>query len=116
MKKYLFLIPALIILVAAGSATANVNAQDSIVFDLSKITYNNDYASVPVYILSDDTLYSLDFSLKFDESNLTYDSTFNQTGYLSALAFFNQTDRTYRFTSSSIQPIENNKTLVLIRF
>jgi hypothetical protein len=102
--------------ITASAEGAKVNAQDTIVFDLSNVSYNNDYAAVPVYILSDDTVNALDFSFRFDESNLFYDSTFILNNYLSTLSYFNPNDRTYRFTSSSFLRIENNKPLVRVRF
>lgn len=102
--------------VSAGAEVNKINAQDTIVFDLSKVTYADEYASVPVYILSDDTVNAVDFSFRFNEGNLYYDSTITLAANLSALYFFNPSDNTYRFTSNSFIPIESNKTLLQIRF
>jgi hypothetical protein len=101
---------------ASTNTSTVINALDTLVFDMSQAVYAGDYASIPVYMITDDVVNAVDFSLKFNEATLTYDSIFVLANYLSSYSFFNINDRTLRFTSSSLQPIETNKPLVKIRF
>lgn len=93
-----------------------INTTDTVVFDLSKALAINNYIEFPVYIVSDDTVYSLDFSLKYDQTVLTYDSIINLTSYLQPFSYYNTMDSTLRFTSYSLQRIQNDTALVSIRF
>ncbi len=93
-----------------------INTQDSVIFDLSHATITGNFIDIPVFFLSDDIVNSFDFSFKFDETILTYDSVINYKNYLTALPNFNTTDRKLRFTSNSLQTIENNTALIAIRF
>ena len=89
---------------------------DTVVFDLSRSILNGNYIEFPVYILSDDSIFSLDFSLKYDHSKLEYDTIFNEVNYLESLSFYNSSDSTIRYTSSSFQKYGNDTALVSIRF
>ncbi|MFM7016600.1 MAG: T9SS type A sorting domain-containing protein [Bacteroidota bacterium] len=93
-----------------------INAQDSIVFDCSQLTGATGNIQIPVSIISDDTVYSVDFSLKYDHSALQYDTTVNVTTYLQALSYYNTGDSTIRFTSSTFTPVKHDTTLALVKF
>ncbi len=94
----------------------NINAADSVIFDLSRAVLTANYVDVPVLFRSNDIINAVDFAFKFNELNLTYDSVINYTPYLSELASQNQLDRFLRFTSSSLQQIANDSILIAIRF
>ena len=93
-----------------------IDAQDSIVFDCSQLTGVTGAIQIPVSIISDDTIYSVDFSLKYDHSALQYDTTVDVTTYLQALSFYNAVDSTIRFTSSTFTPVKHDTTLALVKF
>ncbi len=94
----------------------NVNLLDTVVFDLSQAVFSGNHVDIPVSILSDDTVYALDFSLQFNHTNLQYDSVIDHTNYLQAYSFYNTGDSTLRFTSNSFQSYTTDTSLVSIRF
>lgn len=93
-----------------------IDQYDTVVFDLSLAIRNGSYIDIPVYILSDDSIFSLDFSLKFDHSKLEFDTIIDNATYLQSLSYYNPSDSTIRYTSSSFQNYRNDTTLVSIRF
>jgi len=93
-----------------------IDAQDSIVFDCSQLTGVTGAIQIPVSIISDDTIYSVDFSLKYDHNSLQYDTTVDVTTYLQALSFYNTNDSTIRFTSSTFTPVKHDTTIALVKF
>ncbi len=93
-----------------------INTNDTVVFDLSHAVYTANYVDIPVLLISDDLINALDFSLKFNELNLTYDSIINYKSYLSQYANFNNADRFLRFASYSSHDFDHNSSLVAIRF
>ncbi|MBL7929914.1 MAG: T9SS type A sorting domain-containing protein [Bacteroidia bacterium] len=96
--------------------TANIDQFDSVVFDLSQAVVANGYLEFPVYFKTDDVIYSLDFSLKYNQTKYLYDTIIDMTTYLLDNSFYNQFDSTIRFTSSSLTPIPNLTQLVKVRF
>lgn len=93
-----------------------IDSQDSIVFDCSQLTGVTGNIQIPVSIISDDTIYAVDFSLKYDHSALQYDTTIDVTTYLSALSYYNPNDSTIRFTSSTFTPCALDTTIALVKF
>ncbi len=93
-----------------------IDANDSVIFNLTNAIVTATYIDIPVYIKSTDVINALDFELKFNESILTFDSVISYRSYLLALANFNLSDRYLRFTSSSFTSIEKDTPLVAIRF
>ncbi|MBE0640530.1 MAG: T9SS type A sorting domain-containing protein [Bacteroidales bacterium] len=66
---------------------------------------------------SDQTITSMDFSLKIDPSILEYDSLIILRPYLTdAIAHYREADSTLRFSSFSFNPYEEDLTLVRVRF
>ena len=92
-----------------------INALDSVIFDLSNIITTSSYVEFPISIKSDDIVNALDFSLKFNYANFTFDSTINLTSYISSNGHFTTTDSTLRFTSNSLTTYRNDTALVNIR-
>ena len=93
-----------------------INSQDTVLFDFSNAFCTPSYMQVPVKFNSDDSIYALDFALKFDPGVFTYISIVNHKPYISYSANYNSTDSTLRFTSFSFQPMDNNTDLISIRF
>ncbi len=92
------------------------NANDKVVFDLSKAIASNGYLDIPVSIASKDDVNALDFAMKFNETSLAFNSILNQAGYMKSLSKFNEDDRTLRFTSYSQQTYDANNKVASIRF
>ena len=122
MKKQLLL--SLFVVIASIKLTAQIaqqkiqtiDALDTVVFDLSKAVITGTYVEFPVSFLSDDTITSLDFSLKYNQNNLVFDSIIDLTNYMQSFSFYNNNDSTIRFTSNSLQTYTNDTPLVNVRF
>lgn len=98
------------------SDVQTIDALDSVIFDCSQLTGATGAIQIPVSIKSDDLVYAVDFSLKYDHSVLQYDTTINVTTYLQGLSNYNSVDSTIRFTSSTFSPCTNDTTLALVKF
>ena len=94
--------------------TSSIDANDTIVFDLSQSVMNGSQVSFPVYIISDDVVNAVDFSLMFDEANFSLDTIINLTAYLQLT--YNYTQGTLYFTSYSLQDIDHNMPLISVSF
>src|SRR5215510_4736259 len=81
-----------------------INSLDTITFDLSGISYSDGYILVPVYFSSDDTVYTIDFSMRFNHSVITYDSIVIEHPGVYHAANFNWGDSTLYFSSYCMQP------------
>lgn len=95
-----------------------INNSDTVVFDLSQATCTGQYFLVPVSVISDDVINAVDFSMKYNNSKITYNSVINyKPVYLTPSANFNSTDSILRFTSYSfVLPIEKNTAIAAVRF
>jgi hypothetical protein len=94
-------------------ANATIDAGDTVVFDISQSQIAGNKVSFPVYIVSDDTINALDFSLVYDEMNFSLDTILNLTTYLQPV--YNYNLGTLYFTSYSLQQIDHNANLVSIK-
>jgi len=102
-------------LITEGIRTINVG--DTVVFDLTQITDLGNVVSFPVSIISDDVIYALDFSLKYDQDVLDWDTIINSnTNVLQSVANYNITDSTLRYTSNSLQEFLLSGPITNIRF
>ena len=92
----------------------NINNLDSVVFDISQAVMAGNQVAFPVYIQTDDTINSVDFSFQFDEVNFSLDTIINLTTYL--MPTYNINASTLYFTSYSLQNIDHNTPLLTVRF
>ncbi len=115
-----FVCLVLLFLTVTSLAKANdnflISNQDTIIFDFSNAVCASGYMEVPVRFNSDEQVYAMDFALKFNPAVFTYISVTSHQAYLSVSANYNSGDSTLRFSSSSLQVIDNNTTLVSVRF
>lgn len=101
---------------SGANNTYTIDPGDSVVFDISQAVFINNYVEIPVSIISNDAINALDFSFKYNQSNLQFDSIINHTSYVQPFSYYNSTDSTVRFTSYSFQSYSNDTTLISIRF
>ena len=99
-----------------GTIMKMAPSSDKVVFDLAAAQIKNGYIDVPVAVNYSSELYALDFALQYNENVLKFNSVRDLTGSLVALANYNQDDKTLRFTSSNLEPINVNNSLVSVRF
>jgi len=78
-----------------------IDELDTVVFDINSGNFNSDFIEFPVSIISDDSIYSLDFSFEFNSLNYVYDTVYPLISPLQFLAHFNTEDLRLRFTSNS---------------
>ncbi|MFO0477735.1 MAG: PKD domain-containing protein [Bacteroidota bacterium] len=90
--------------------------KDSLIFALQSSTTTINYIDIPIILKSKNVITAIDFSFKFNETKLTYDTVFNKYNYLSSLINFNTFDRKLRYTSSSLLKIDTSVTLIVLRF
>jgi hypothetical protein len=90
--------------------------QDSVIFDLGASTGIGNSSEFPVYIISGDSIFALDFAFRFDMNAVAFDSLSVVSGSLQYLFYFNPVDSTFRFTSNSLMPMVSDTPLVLLRF
>ena len=95
-----------------------INPLDTVYFDLSDAVFSGVYIYVPIYIEAYDTINSFDFSLKYNHTDLKYDSVIVNVPYLSGVSFSeNPLDSTVRFTSYSPTVLYKNYVpIVYVRF
>lgn len=97
---------------------AVIDSSDSIVFDMSNAIINGTQVQVPIYINSDDNIYAVDFSFRFNNQKLDYDTiTLASAGsVLLAVSYLNPNDSIVRFTSSALVTVSNQVVLAYIHF
>jgi len=93
-----------------------INSGDTIVFDFSQAICTPVYVQVPVFFLSDDDVYAVDFALRFNPNQFSYNSFINHKPYLNNSMSFNAADSTLRYSTFSMIPIDNNSPLISVRF
>ena len=90
---------------------------DSVFLNFSKAIISGNVVDIPVYILSDDNIFTLDFSFKVDTTKIKYLSIIDHTGHIQYSDYFDPLDSKLRFTSNSFQKYpEGDKKVVSVRF
>ncbi|MFK7950625.1 MAG: hypothetical protein AB8G11_23770, partial [Saprospiraceae bacterium] len=79
---------------------------DTVFFDIDNVTWNNGVVSIPVYIVSNDDIYTLDFSSVFDSlkstfSNINFPSSSLLSNFDGAVNTVNNTLYVANFATSS---------------
>ncbi len=112
-KWFFFL---LLIGISADASAQMDTTKNIVVFDISKHTVKNGYVDVEVSVSAVLDIVALDFSLKFNQPKLKFDTIIDNTNYLQQLYYYNPTTEVLRFTSYALKNYELNKSLVSIRF
>lgn len=89
------------------TATSTLNpyrqsAGNKIVIDLSKAVISGNMVDAPVTFVSEEPVYSVDFSMMFDGSALAYNSLVNYPASTEALAYFNNDTKKLKMTASNV--------------
>lgn len=102
---------------SSGSQSASIiDQQDTIIFDLANGISGPGFLEFPLYFVSDDTINAVDFAFRFDQTSYAYDTTYTNLPNLSYSEFQNPADSTVRFTSFSIQVLNNFDHVAWVRF
>lgn len=87
-----------------------------VTFDLTKLVIADGFVNIPVSIKSFENVNAVDFSFRFNSSKLSFDNVSDLTGKMLVLSHLNAGDQTVRFTSSSLENIEKNASILNLRF
>lgn len=103
---------------ATKSGIIKIDFLDTIIFNLKKsIRIDPNFIDIPISIKSDDDINAMDFSLRFDQTHLKFNSVINHTGYMSISDYFNATDATLRLSSNSLTRFDKDTVKLLsLRF
>jgi hypothetical protein len=94
----------------------NIDDKDSVYLNLKAAIVSNNIVDIPVFIESDDQIFSLDFEMTFNNEKLEYLSIIDHTGYIQYNAFQNPNDKKLRFTSNHTSSYNISQKIVSIRF
>lgn len=101
----------------AANSPEDIDNLDSVFINFAKATISGSVVEIPVYIHSDDDIYTLDFSFKLDTFKVVYLSLIDHTGHIQYADYFNPLDSKLRFTSNSFQKYpKGDKKVVSLRF
>ena len=97
--------------------SAGIDTLDTIYFDLSAINTNGIQVEIPVYFKSDDSVFAMDFSFKYNGGLFSFDSITSVQSNFQYLFNFTPFDSTVYFTSYSLGlAYQNNSDVVNARF
>ncbi|HMT30178.1 MAG TPA: T9SS type A sorting domain-containing protein [Bacteroidia bacterium] len=96
--------------------SSSIDTSDTVVFDLYKANIIGNQIEFPVTFHSDDYVYAMDFELKYNNQNIEFDTLINLTNGLNYLYYLNPNDSTLRFTSYRLGQMQNDSTVILLRF
>ncbi|MFM2394773.1 MAG: hypothetical protein RLZZ546_2755 [Bacteroidota bacterium] len=95
---------------------SDINSGDTVLFDLVSASFVNKVLSIPVFLITDDKINALDFSLMFNEEKITLDTILKTSQSLEMSYFLNPNDRKLRFTSYSLSNYNTDKKIVTLQF
>lgn len=93
-----------------------IDQNDSIIFDIENASYANGKMLIPILIHSDDSIFALDFSLRFNDLRLQYDTIYDPSGTIQPFVYYNPSDSTLRLTSSSFSPYPQQTPVFILVF
>ena len=96
--------------------SSSINLLDTVFLDANNAIFTAGLIEFPVYIRTDDTINSLDFSFKYDMTNLDFSAIVDLAPYLQSFAFENPNDSTVRYTSYALQNYAKDSSLLKIQF
>jgi hypothetical protein len=102
---------------ASYTADGLLKSEDALItIDLSQAVINGNKVTVPVLITSDEPVNALDLAFEFNESKLSFDNVSELAQNIEAESFFNQNDRTFRYSAYTLENFKLNQSVALISF
>ena len=99
-----------------SNTLTQIDSADTVFFHFDKTVVTGNVAVFPVSFSSDDTIYSLDFSFRYNVDSVNCDTIQELTNYIESYYFYNTNDSTLRYTSFSLQPYTADTMLIAINF
>ena len=81
----------------------DIDSNDQVIFDFDQVTFDGDVIEVPVFLVTDEMIFSLDFSMLLNLEAIEYESIVDHTGVLQYTAYVHD-DHKLRFTSNDFSP------------
>jgi hypothetical protein len=102
---------------ASYTADGLLKSEDALItIDLSQAVINGNKVTVPVVITSEEPVNALDLAFEFNESKLSFDNVSELAQNIEAESFFNQNDRTFRYSAYTLENFKLNQSVALISF
>jgi len=102
---------------ASYTADGLLKSEDALItIDLSQAVINGNKVTVPVVITSDEPVNALDLAFEFNESKLSFNNVSELAQNIEAESFFNQNDRTFRYSAYTLENFKLNQSVALISF
>ena len=102
---------------ASYTADGLLKSEDALItIDLSQAVINGNKVTVPLVITSDEPVNALDLAFEFNESKLSFDNVSELAQNIEAESFFNQNDRTFRYSAYTLENFKLNQSVALISF
>jgi len=102
---------------ASYTADGLLKSEDALItIDLSQAVINGNKVTVPVVITSDEPVNALELAFEFNESKLSFDNVSELAQNIEAESFFNQNDRTFRYSAYTLENFKLNQSVALISF
>jgi hypothetical protein len=93
-----------------------VDDKDTIIYDFAAAFLNGNKLAIPIFIKSDEQIFSIDFSLNFNESVLKFDTIIKVATELEMAYFVNPNDKKLRLTGYSIKEFATDKKILTAYF
>jgi hypothetical protein len=87
-----------------------------VVLDISSAQVHAGFMDIPISIVSDSPVYSLDFAMRIDEEKIKFESVVNPAESLQYQVYYDHKAKTLRLTSNSLQQFDADKSLFSLRF
>ena len=110
------ILTAFLFLLSCAAAAQTIDAGDTVIFDLSHASCIGNEFLIPVSFKSDDNVYAIDFSMKYDQAKITFSSIDNPLPSVNASAYYDPLDSTLRMTSFSMDEIPQDTPVVSLKF
>jgi hypothetical protein len=96
--------------------SAEQQSTDQVVLDISSAYVHAGNIDIPVSILSNTPVYTLDFALRIDEDKIRFLTVVNPAESLQYQFYYNIKDKTLRLTSNSLKEFNIGKPIFSLRF
>lgn len=92
------------------------SATSKVILDLDNAVVNGSTVEVPVSIVSNEPVNALDIAFQYNEDKMTYSTLDAVNADVDGFAFFNESDRTLRYTAIDMDNFVANNTIAKVTF
>ena len=92
------------------------SATSKVILDIDNAVVNGSTVEVPVSIVSNEPVNALDIAFQYNEDKMTYSTLDAVNADVDGFAFFNESDRTLRYTAIDMDNFVANNTIAKVTF